>query len=63
MYLKKKNLIFLQKTAQKNHLLPSQRDGSFEHPKHMFKLIGKKIITFLGKSFASSGPMKTTKFV
>ena len=23
------------------------RDGSFEHPKHMFKLMGKKIITIL----------------
>ena len=26
---------------------PSHRDGSFEHPKHMFKLMGKKIITIL----------------
>ena len=26
---------------------PSQWDDSFEHPKHMFKLIGKKIITIL----------------
>ena len=26
---------------------PSQWDGSFEHPKHMFKLMGKKIITIL----------------
>ena len=26
---------------------PSQWDGSFVHPKHMFKLIGKKIITIL----------------
>ena len=25
----------------------SQIDGSFEHPKHMFKLMGKKIITIL----------------
>ena len=24
---------------------PSQGDGSLEHPKHMFKLIGKEIIT------------------
>ena len=23
---------------------PSQRDSSFEHPKHMFKLMGKKIV-------------------
>ena len=26
---------------------PSQRDGSFEHPKHMFVLLGKKIVTIL----------------
>ena len=26
---------------------PSQRDGSFEHPKHMFKLMGEKIISIL----------------
>ena len=26
---------------------PSQSDGSFEHPKHMFKLMGKKIFTIL----------------
>ena len=28
---------------------PSQWDGSFEHPKHMFKLMGKKIIKNLRK--------------
>ena len=28
---------------------PSQWDGSFEHPKHMFKLMGKKIIKILRK--------------
>ena len=28
---------------------PSQRDGSFEHPKHMFKIMGKKIIKILNK--------------
>ena len=26
----------------------SQLDGSFEHPKHMLKLTGKKIFTVLG---------------
>ena len=26
---------------------PSQWDGSFEHPKHMFWLMGKKIVTIL----------------
>ena len=26
---------------------PSHRDGSFEHPKHMFNLMDKKIITIL----------------
>ena len=31
---------------------PSQWDGSFEHPKHMFQSIGKKIVTILcSKSF------------
>ena len=28
---------------------PSQCDGSFEHPKHMFKLMGKKVIKILHK--------------
>ena len=28
---------------------PSQLDGSFEHPKHVFKLMGKKIIKILRK--------------
>ena len=37
---------------QPKHMLwyskePSQLDGSFEHPKHMFKLMDKKIITIL----------------
>ena len=27
---------------------PSQSGGSFEHPKHMFKLMGKEINTILG---------------
>ena len=26
---------------------PSQLDGSFEHPRHMFQLMGKKIIAIL----------------
>ena len=29
---------------------PSQRDGSFVHPKHMLKLIGKKILTIYFKN-------------
>ena len=28
---------------------PSQWDGSFEHPKHMFEMMVKKIITYLVK--------------
>ena len=39
---------FLAKThvfgTQKNHL---NKTGFFEHPKHMLKLIGKKIFTIL----------------
>ena len=30
---------------------PSQWDGSFEHPKYMLKLMGKKIFTFLCWNF------------
>ena len=26
---------------------PTQSDGSFEHPKHMLKLMGKEIITLI----------------
>ena len=38
---------------------PSQLDGSFELPKHMFTLMGKKLFTiFRSKSFYISGPMK-----
>ena len=43
--------------SQPKHMLcvlkePSQWDGSFEHPKHMIKLMGKKKITILhSKSF------------
>ena len=32
---------------------PSQRDGSFEHPKHMLKLIGKKNYSFTLKNFVA----------
>ena len=30
---------------------PSRWDGSFEHPKHMLKVMGKKIFTILRWSF------------
>ena len=30
--------------TQNDHLIPPQRDGSFEHPKQMFKMLDKKII-------------------
>ena len=36
---------------------PPQCDGSFEHPKHMLKLIGKKIIAIYPNFFCLSGPM------
>ena len=39
---------------------PSQSDGSFEHPKHMFKFVGKKIFTVLRLLFFFfTGPMIT----
>ena len=34
---------------------PSRWDGSFEHPKQMFRLIDKKIFTFYAPSFCLSG--------
>ena len=47
VYLKKYFSYFSTKTCvvgtQKNLLI----DGSFDHPKHMFKLMDKKIITIL----------------
>ena len=36
---------------------PSRWDGSFEHPKHMFILMGKKIITILRSENFLIGPM------
>ena len=30
---------------------PSQRDGSFEHPKHMLKIMGKKILHLYAENF------------
>ena len=36
---------------------PSQWDGSFEHPKHMLKIMGKKIFTILRCNFCLSKPM------
>ena len=35
----------------------SRRDGSFEHPKRMFKLMGKKIIAVFAKLFCLIGPL------
>ena len=35
---------------------PSWWDGSFEHPKHMFKLMDKKIIAILRKLFLLNWP-------
>ena len=39
---------------------PSQWDGSFEHPKHMFKLTEKKIITILGWRFLLNWPYESS---
>ena len=42
--------------TQRNRL--DDRDGSFEHPKHiMFKLMDKKIMAILRKFFCLTGPM------
>ena len=36
---------------------PSQRDGSFEHKKHMFKLMDKKKSQFYTQNFCLTGSM------
>ena len=36
---------------------PSQSDSSSEHPKHMFRLLGMKIIAILCSKFCLTGPM------
>ena len=40
---------------------PSQWDGSFEHPKHMLKLMGKKLFANKCLKFCLSKPMKITR--
>ena len=35
----------------------SPLDVSLEHPKHMLKIMGKKIVTFLAEKFCLSKPM------
>ena len=47
--------------SQPKHMLwvlkePSQWDGSFEHPKHMIKLMDKKIIAILSWKFLLNWP-------
>ena len=36
---------------------PSRWDGSFEHPKHMFQLMDKKIIAIYANYFSLTGPL------
>ena len=43
------------------HKEPSQGEGSFEHPKHMFKLMGMKILTILHSKHCLSIPMCAAK--
>ena len=40
----------------------SQTDGSFEHTKHMFKWMGKKINTFYAHKTSLSGSMNMSCF-
>ena len=42
--------------SQPKHIERSHRDGSFEHPKHMFKVMDKKIIAILHKLFFLNWP-------
>ena len=56
------NIIFLISQTKTYNMLwvlkePSHWDGSFEHPKHMFKLMGKKMIVFYSQKFCLAWPM------
>ena len=42
---------------------PSHWDGSFEHPKHMFKLMDKKKFQFYAENFCLSCPMRNSVHV
>ena len=46
--IKQKKILFLNQNICCGYAKePSQWDGSFEHPKHMLKSIGKKVLTIL----------------
>ena len=48
LYLKVGNFFFLNQNICCGYSKePSQWDGSFQHPKHMFKPKGKKILTIV----------------
>ena len=58
--VRNENLIFLflsQNICCGYSKEPSQLDGSFENPKHMLKLMGKKIFTILRRDFCLSKPV------
>ena len=56
-YLKKYFLYFWSKTCCGYPKEPSRWDGSFEHPKHMLKLMNKEIFTLVCCFFCLSGHM------
>ena len=42
---------------------PSQWDGSFEHPKHKLKLMGKKILTIIRSKLCLSKPIIRSRWL
>ena len=56
-------LIIIYFISQPKHVVGTQKnrleaqDGSFEHPKQMFKLMDKEIIAILRNFFFLTGPM------
>ena len=62
--MRNENLIFLflnQSICCGYSKEPSQWDGSFEHSKHMLKLMGKKVFAIDAENFCVSKPVKFGK--
>ena len=59
LVVSKKNIHYSCEDGKKNigHSRQPIRDGSYQHPKHMLKLIGKKYLPFYAQRFCLPKPM------